>query len=67
MGKRSELKQPITEVKTPKEFLKIYMKRRVSIFQVWLFSDFISSNGNSNNSEVESQQRFLKIAHKCFF
>ena len=33
MGKRSELKQPITEVKTLKEILKIYMKRRASIFQ----------------------------------
>ena len=67
MGKRSELKQPITEVKTLKEILKIYMKRRASIFQAWLFSDFISSNGNSNNSEVESQQRFLKNVHKSFF
>ena len=26
-----------------------------NIFQVWSFLDFISSNGNSNNSDVESQ------------
>ena len=25
------------------------------IFQIWSFLNFISSNGNSNNSDVESQ------------
>ena len=32
-----------------------------------IISDFISSNGNSNNSEAESQQRFLKNVSTSFF
>ena len=43
---------------TPKYIYRQPAARKINIFQVWSFLDFISSNGNSNNSDVEPQQRF---------
>ena len=43
---------------TPKYIYRQLAVWKINILQVWSFLDFILSNGNSNNSDIESQQRF---------
>ena len=43
---------------TPKYIYRHLAARKINILLVWSFLDFISGNGNSNNSNVESQHRF---------